>query len=247
VGADSIVLSGGYKDDEDYGDTIIYTGQGGLDPKTGEVVEDQVLARGNLALAKSMQEGHPVRVIRGAGSTSPYAPEVGYRYDGLYRVHDYWRERGESGHYVWRYRLVKIDELAEIPTRPEAEEPESYAPAPRAESTVTRVVRDTANSRRIKEMYDYTCQVCGERLEGPAGPYAEAAHIQPLGAPHNGPDVASNILCLCPNHHALFDIGAFTIRDDYELTGLAGGLEVDPSHSIDERFLRYRREHYSRD
>ena len=31
-GADSIVLSGGYEDDEDHGDVIVYTGYGGRDP-----------------------------------------------------------------------------------------------------------------------------------------------------------------------------------------------------------------------
>jgi putative restriction endonuclease len=31
----SIVLSGGYVDDEDLGDVIIYTGEGGRDSKTG--------------------------------------------------------------------------------------------------------------------------------------------------------------------------------------------------------------------
>jgi integrase len=31
-GADSIVVSGGYEDDEDYGDVIVYTGAGGNDP-----------------------------------------------------------------------------------------------------------------------------------------------------------------------------------------------------------------------
>jgi hypothetical protein len=35
----------------------------------------------------------------------------------------------------------------------------------------------------------------------------EAAHIRPLGAPHNGPDTLDNTLCLCPNHHVLFDHG----------------------------------------
>jgi putative restriction endonuclease len=30
-GADSIVVSGGYEDDEDYGDELIYTGHGGND------------------------------------------------------------------------------------------------------------------------------------------------------------------------------------------------------------------------
>jgi hypothetical protein len=33
----------------------------------------------------------------------------------------------------------------------------------------------------------------------------EAAHIRPLGAPHNGPDTWDNTLCLCPNHHVPFD------------------------------------------
>ena len=40
-GADSIVVSGGYEDDEDYGDVIVYTGHGGRDPATGRQVSDQ--------------------------------------------------------------------------------------------------------------------------------------------------------------------------------------------------------------
>ena len=38
-GAESIVVSGGYKDDQDYGDVIIYTGHGGRDSNTGIQVE----------------------------------------------------------------------------------------------------------------------------------------------------------------------------------------------------------------
>ena len=37
----SIVLSGDYVDDEDMGDVIIYTGEGGRDPNTGRQVADQ--------------------------------------------------------------------------------------------------------------------------------------------------------------------------------------------------------------
>jgi putative restriction endonuclease len=40
-GADSIVLSGGYEDDQDFDDLIIYTGYGGRDPDTGRQVSDQ--------------------------------------------------------------------------------------------------------------------------------------------------------------------------------------------------------------
>ncbi len=83
-GADSIVVSGGYEDDRDEGDLIIYTGQGGRDPNSGKQVTDQTLTRGNLALAVSQLHGLPIRVIRGAGHRSPYSPKSGYRYDGLF-------------------------------------------------------------------------------------------------------------------------------------------------------------------
>jgi putative restriction endonuclease len=108
VGALSIVLSGGYEDDQDFGDVIVYTGHGGRDPKTRRQVRAQRLAGGNLALVYSCTHGLPVRVIRGASHRSPYSPPAGYRYDGLYRVEDYWRDTGRSGHTIWRFRLVKL-------------------------------------------------------------------------------------------------------------------------------------------
>jgi len=62
-GADSIVLSGGYEDDEDFGDEIIYTGAGGQ--SKGKQVRDQALKGVNLALARSKIGNLPVRVTRG--------------------------------------------------------------------------------------------------------------------------------------------------------------------------------------
>jgi putative restriction endonuclease len=242
-GADSIVLSGGYEDDQDSGDVIIYTGHGGRDSETRQQVSDQLLIGGNLALAYSCTHGLPVRVIRGAGHRSPYSPPAGYRYDGLYRIEDYWRDTGKSGHTIWRFRLVKITMQLIAPNRI-AETGEPYTPAPRQETTVLRVVRDTHQGRAIKALYDYQCQVCGVRLEGSAGPYAEAAHIRPLGAPHNGPDTMDNLLCLCPNHHILFDYGGFAIADDFELLRLDGRLIVKPEHHISLEHIRYHRAHY---
>ena len=110
-----------------------------------------------------------------------------------------------------------------------------------------RIVRDTRQARHIKELYDYRCQMCGTRLEDLAISYAEAAHIRPLGAPHNGPDTADNILCLCPNHHVLFDHGGVAIAEDLSLTGARGRLTVRSRHRISEDHLRYRREHYRAD
>ena len=242
-GADSIVLSGGYEDDEDLGDEVVYTGHGGRDAESRRQVAHQHLTRGNLALAQSSIEGLPVRVIRGASLDSIYAPGSGYRYDGLYMVDDYWQAEGRSGFRVWRYRLIK---LPSIPIRADADSAQHapHSSARRREATVQRLVRDTAQARRIKALYGYRCQICGVRLEGLAGPYAEAAHIRPLGAPHNGPDTSDNILCLCPNHHVLLDHGGVGIGGDLSLIGVEGRLYVHPRHRIDEEHLRYRREHY---
>jgi predicted restriction endonuclease len=35
--------------------------------------------------------------------------------------------------------------------------------------------------------------------------YVEAHHLKPLGRPHDGPDVAQNMICVCPNCHVLLD------------------------------------------
>lgn len=112
-GADLVVLSGGYEDDQDLGSEIIYTGAGGRSKETGHQVSDQTLTRGNLALACSLSNGMPVRVVRGTNHVSPYSPGAGYCYDGLYRVEDSWQEAGKSGFLVWRFRLCKIDERHE--------------------------------------------------------------------------------------------------------------------------------------
>src|SRR5215218_9086570 len=145
-----------------------------------------------------------------------------------------------------RCRLVK---LPSIPARADtvSENAAAYPTAERRETTVQRLVRDTTQARRIKALYDHRCQVCGTRLEGLAGPYAEAAHIRPLGAPHHGPDTPDNILCLCPNHHVLLDHGGVGIGEDFSLAGEVGKLTVHPQHPINEAHRRYRRDHYEVD
>lgn len=91
-------------------------------------------------------------------------------------------------------------------------------------------------------MYDYKCQVCGERLVGVSGPYAEGAHVKGLGAPHNGPDVLENILCLCPNHHVLLDKGGLFIDDDYSINNLKDKLTIHKEHKLDIEFIKYHRQ-----
>ncbi|MCG6211347.1 HNH endonuclease [Vibrio furnissii] len=242
-GADSIVLSGGYEDDEDFGDEIIYTGAGGRDENTGKQIADQKLERTNLALAKNSLEGLPVRVTRSAKHPSHYSPTKGYQYAGLYRVVDYWYESGLSGFKVWRYRLVSHDRFGERVDEIRTEHPD-YLPTLRTQVTVQRLVRDTNIAQKVKALYDYRCQVCGLTIETGVGRYAEAAHIKPLGQPHCGPDVEENILCLCPNHHVMFDHGAFSVADDLSLIGIDGQLTTNKTHKIGIAFITYHREHY---
>lgn len=111
LGARSVVLAGRYEDTQDFSDVILYTGHGGRDVTTGRQISHQMLTRGNLALAVSHLQGIPVRVIRGAGLDSPYAPQAGYRYDGLYHVEAYWCEVGTSGYRIWRFRLCKTGNI----------------------------------------------------------------------------------------------------------------------------------------
>lgn len=242
-GADSIVLSGGYEDDFDLGDVIVYTGHGGRDPTTGRQVRDQALTQGNLALARSQVLGLPVRVTRGSRHASPLSPQVGYRYGGLYRVEDHWYETGRSGFGIYRFRLVKLTgnlhPAALVPPG------DAAGPALRKLVTVQRLVRDTDVARRVKELHDFTCQMCGQRLLSPSGAYAEAAHIRPLGAPHHGPDVLGNVLCLCPNHHVLFDLGGVAVGDDFSLIGMPGFLRQHRKHPLDVRHLHYHRARYA--
>ena len=248
-GADSIVLSGGYEDDEDYGDTIIYTGHGGQDTNTRQHIANQELTRQNLALARNRTHGLPVRVIRGHNHKPELSPNAGYRYDGLFYVDDYWTEQGRSGFKVIRFRLIKANDLnpvaigVQVDIQP-LESSGNQTPS-RKETTVLRVVRDTRQAKKIKQLYDYKCQVCGISLETNSGPYAEAAHIKPLGMPHNGPDTLGNLLCLCPNHHVLFDNGGFAIDENMNLIGLDGKLTVHARHNIERTYLNYHREHYT--
>jgi putative restriction endonuclease len=151
-GATSVVIAGGYEDTQDFGDVILYTGHGGRDPETGQQRTDQTLTRGNLALAYNKSHGLPVRLIRGARHPSPYAPEAGYRYDGLYMVEEYWREVGKSGFYIWRFCLRKV---------PDPAEPGAFT-AGAGPGPALRTIGDTERARQVKVLYHYHGQTYSE-------------------------------------------------------------------------------------
>ena len=120
-------------------------------------------------------------------------------------------------------------ELEPPPETPKASD--LIEPLPeKVQTTAYRILRDTELARRVKALHNYECQICGRTILLPDGKrYAEGHHIQPLGL--NGPDVAGNILCLCPNHHAECDLGAI----DLVLSDLR---HVD-GHVIDAKFIEF--------
>ena len=248
-GADSIVVSGGYEDDEDLGDVIIYTGHGGRSNESKYQVADQTLTRGNKALAISCEKQFPVRIIRGAHQNSKFAPESGYRYDGLYFVTDYWYEIGKSGFVVWRFRLEKLNKTEYIDSDNNSgllNEPESnYGKTKREEYIVNRIIRETKTAAYVKNLYKNKCQICGIQIITPVSIYSEAAHIRALGKPHDGPDTKENILCLCPNHHIMLDLGIIIIEDDFSVIGFESSkLTVHPNHNLDKEFIQYHRKYH---
>ncbi|MEO7147807.1 MAG: YDG/SRA domain-containing protein [Terrimesophilobacter sp.] len=242
-GADSIVVSGGYTDDVDFGDYLFYTGHGGRDPGATQQTHDQsVDAPGNAGLITSMVEGLPVRVVRGAHQSNPYAPPTGYQYAGLFLVTDWDTVIGQNGHKVLRFRLERIPEQAKLWTT------EDPVPDPAfATSVVSRRIRDTALSRGIKLLYDHHCQVCQTAIPGTGNRYySEGAHVKPLGRPHLGADALNNLLCLCPNHHTQLDIGGMVILDDFTIARptddeVIADLSFRKDHTLDIENVRYHR------
>lgn len=243
-GASSIVVSGGYVDDEDYGQEIIYTGHGGRDPANGRQIRDQSLDdSGNAGLVTSCIQSLPVRVIRGE-SGGPYT------YEGLFQVVEYWSKVGSDGFRVWQFRLeaigVGISFRRQDPVEVVPPIEPGGNPSPARKLTVTqRLVRSTRVVEYVKSLYEDRCQICGTVLVHPGGRTSEGAHIRALGKPHQGQDLVSNVLCLCPNHHTLFDRGGIWVSDDLGVissTGdFIGTLTLAADHQIDVENFRYHR------
>jgi|TARA_B110000879_G_scaffold75519_1_gene105311 putative restriction endonuclease len=241
-GACSIVLSGGYEDDIDDLNYILYTGQGGQDKPGGKQVSNQEFVRGNKALVLSQKYNLPVRVTR--GHQIPNGPIKGYRYDGLYYVNKFERIKGKGGFYICRFYLSSEKEIEKLETELKPTLKPDYKRTERSASTVNRLKRNVKLSEEIKKIYEYKCQVCSIFLKTPSGAIAIGAHIKGLGKPHNGPDVIENMICLCPNHHEQFDdYGYYIDPETYEIKGLKDfegkKITINKKHNIDKEFFEY--------
>lgn len=98
-----------------------------------------------------------------------------------------------------------------------------------------RVLRDTNLGCQIKLLNHHQCQLCGTSIVLANGKiYSEAHHIKPLGRPHNGPDIAENIIVLCPNHHVMLDYGVIKLN--------SSDIQMSTDHTIGAEFIEYHNE-----
>lgn len=83
------------------------------------------------------------------------------------------------------------------------------------ETVFSRKVRDQAFGLLVRDAYDATCAFTGLRLiNGGGRSEIEAAHIQPVGGEHAGPDSVRNGLALSRTLHWMFDRGLMSLEDD---------------------------------
>ena len=83
----------------------------------------------------------------------------------------------------------------------------------RLQREISIILRNQSLVKKIKRLYNDSCQICGLQLGKENGiTYSEVHHIKPLGNPHNGKDTIDNMICVCPNHHALLDLKLMRIN-----------------------------------
>lgn len=88
---------------------------------------------------------------------------------------------------------------------------------PKKKTTIKeRNVRERAFAEAVREAYDYSCAVCGLKLQSIGGQFeAQAAHV--VDRAKGGDDDIRNGVALCRTHHWYFDHNGFTIDSTYDL------------------------------
>jgi RNA binding exosome subunit len=171
-------------------------------------------------------------------------------------------ERAYFGVTKLRNHLDVTDQLQhfeQIWTKPTIEEryvdeaiyiPDSLPEPDRRMGKVLRVVRDTSQSRYIKELYSYRCQICGWTVYSPRLKslwYCEAHHVKPLGRKYGGPDHRSNIIAVCPTHHCMMDLGVLAIDPsnlkvlsiDKQEAKKGQSLTLKGEHGLNKAYLQF--------
>lgn len=203
------------------------------------------------------------RMILGGGSSTKGNLLAVIRDDEIYKLlgvtETFAIEQAQSlaDHYLKAGGINRFDEalappqeveIAEQATTDWIDQDESDAVVERRLVKTSAQVRDRRLSAALKLRYKNTCVMCGERLQVAADEfYSEAAHIKPLGKPHDGPDKAANMIVLCPNHHLQFDRGILRIRKNGKSYETHSKVKDDPlnkkllvlEHALDDECVSW--------
>lgn len=197
------------------GRKLLFTGEG--------LKGDQTLTRGNLVLAWQMAGHFPVHVFQRRGTNS-------YRYLGMFRVVDYCEEQQHDKE--GKLRKAYIFEILPLPgvapkLKPLRTDEEYLAELRRLKgenrretSRISRAKRNRLIAERLKQLYQYACQLCPPKGGIPPIPmkngtfYVEVHHIRGFSevaalldeSQDSGEfliDDFENMVVLCPYHHKL--------------------------------------------
>jgi hypothetical protein len=111
--------------------------------------------------------------------------------------------------------------------------PVHYNPIDIEKKTTTKIAESKLRKRGFRqaviEAYDFKCAICGIKINSPDNHQweVEAAHIVPHNM--NGKDDIWNGLALCHLHHWAFDVGWFTIQNNYSVL-MSSKVEILPIH-----------------
>lgn len=92
--------------DRDEGNIIYYSGSNShanTDPNNAHI------SNGTKSLQRSMLDNRQLRVLRNASGHSQYAPAVGIRYDGLYKIVTEEKRYNMNGGAYLRFKLARQD------------------------------------------------------------------------------------------------------------------------------------------
>lgn len=122
--------------------------------------------------------------------------------------------------------------------------PDNYDPFDRSKGIVKVTRESTVRSRGFRqaviEAYDCKCAFCGMKIKSPDSLCweVEAAHIVPHS--FKGKDDIWNGIALCHLHHWAFDVGWFTLQNDFsiQVSSIVNSLSNDFGRMGDYDFIR---------
>lgn len=117
---------GGYEGmDKDEGNVIYYSGS---NSHQNEDRDTPHISNATKSLQRAMLDNRHIRVLRSAKGDSRFAPAVGIRYDGLYKIVGEEKRWNAKGGAYLRFKLVRVDGQAGIDTaRPDLGERRAFA------------------------------------------------------------------------------------------------------------------------